>query len=122
VFIVIFVHVDAVTAGFLGTVLGATVGTVGTLITKYFDERKARREVIQKTAFEYWQTTFQAALTKGPPEVPFEAFFLHAVQIMELAERKDLAQDEFIAELNKARARHDARVSEWIHTRGPKIS
>jgi hypothetical protein len=89
---------DAATAGLVGAAIGFSGNALITWINRYFDEKKARCELKLKTAFDYWQTAFQAAISKGSENVPFEAFFLHAVQIMELTERKDLSADEFIVD------------------------
>jgi len=50
--------------------------------------------------------------------VPFEASFFLAVKIMELAERKHVSEEEFVAELKRLRERHNIMVGEWLQTRG----
>jgi hypothetical protein len=91
---------DAATAGLLGTAIGAAIGFFGnasiTWINRSFDEKRARRELKTKTAFDYWQTAFQKT-----EAVPFEASFFLAIKIMELTERKHLSEEEFVAELKK---------------------
>jgi hypothetical protein len=45
---------NAAVAGFLGTCIG-TFGTLAvTWLTKHYEEKKARRELMVKTAWDYW--------------------------------------------------------------------
>jgi hypothetical protein len=46
---------DAATAALVGAALGF-VGNALTWITKHFDERKAQRELIIKSAWDYYTT------------------------------------------------------------------
>ena len=66
---------DAATAGLIGVVIGSLANTVVTWINKHFEERKASREFRQKTAFDYWQTAFQAAIEQRAQLCPSRPHF-----------------------------------------------
>jgi hypothetical protein len=51
-------HIDAATAGFLGTISGGIIGLAGNLITEFFDDRKERRQLMVKAAWDYWSKRF----------------------------------------------------------------
>jgi hypothetical protein len=113
--------VDIATAGLIGTVLGAIISQLGSLITGYFNDRKARRELMYKTAFDYWKTAFEAAQSKDNRNVPFEALFLYGMELMEISERH-LSKKHFLTKVKEARARHDELIKNWMENSGPKIA
>jgi hypothetical protein len=94
---------NAAVAGFLGTCIG-TFGTLAvTWLTKHYEEKKARRELMVKTAWDYWAKGFDAAQTRGAQTAPFEAFMFHALKIIELADHKSLSNKQLRDELKKIR-------------------
>ena|ERR1700731_1604238 len=117
-----WVQLPTAIAGFVGVLVGSFGTFAVTWLTKHYEEKKARRELRIKTAFDYWKSAFEAAQAKGRDTVPFEAFFPFALQIIDLAERKGLSQEQFMAELSKVRARHDALTADWLRSHGPKIA
>ncbi|MGA8656448.1 MAG: hypothetical protein WB586_09890 [Chthoniobacterales bacterium] len=114
--------VDSATATLLGTILGAAISQLANLINGYFGERKARRKLMYKTAFDYWKTAFDAAQASNNKNVPFEALFLYATELMAISERKYRSKEVFLAKVAEARARHDALIKNWMETSGPKIA
>jgi hypothetical protein len=113
-----WVQLPTAIAGFVGVLVGAFGTFAVTWLTKHYEEKKARRELRVKIAFDYWQTTFKTAQDKSREPIPFEAFFLHALHIIDLAERKNLSQDQFLAELDKLQTRHAAIIANWTRTHG----
>jgi hypothetical protein len=47
---------NAATAGLVGAAIGFGGNAVVTLITKHYEERKARREILVKTAWDYFSS------------------------------------------------------------------
>ena len=114
--------VDSATATLLGTVLGAMISQAANVINGFFGDRKARRELMYKTAFDYWKTAFQAAEARNFKNVPFEALFLYRMELMAISERNYRSKEAFLAKVAEARARHDALIKNWMETSGPKIA
>jgi hypothetical protein len=115
-------NIDSATFGLLGAVIGAVISQVGNLTTRVFDDRKARRELMYKTAFDYWKTAFEAAQVVNNRNVPFEALFLYAIELMEISERKKRSLQHFLDEVTEARVRHDALIKNWKESAGPKVA
>ena len=113
---------DAATAALAGTGIGLLGNALVTWINRHYDERKARRELMYKTGFDYWKTAFEAAQVIGNRNVPFEAFFLYGIELMELSEDKTLSKEQRLVKVGEARMRHDMLIKNWMETAGPKIA
>ena len=98
---------DSATAALIGAAFGASGGIAGNLIKSYFDERKARRELMLKTAYDFWQSVYQEARDSKVQIDPFETFVFHITKVLELAERKNLTNEKIRAELKKIRELSD---------------
>jgi hypothetical protein len=98
---------NAAIAGLIGTALGASGGIVGNLIKSYFDERKARRELMLKTAYDFWRSVYEEARAKNVQIDPFETFVFHITKVLELAGRKNLTNKKIRIALKKIRELSD---------------
>ena len=91
---------DAATAGLIGAAVGFLANALVTWINRHFDERKARRELMIKAAWDYYALT----LNKSQPEVPtapFSTYLFHTVKTVELAMRKNLSDQKIAEEMRR---------------------
>jgi hypothetical protein len=58
--------VDSATATLLGTVLGAMISQAANVINGFFGDRKARRELMYKTAFDYLEDSIPGSRGSKP--------------------------------------------------------
>ena len=72
-----------------------------TWINRNFDERKERRELLIKTAWDYFSNQFEVLKLSGGIMAPFEVFALYTVNVLELALRKDMSNQEVLDEMRK---------------------
>lgn len=95
---------DAATGVVLGAAIGAfsaligVFGNVGvTWITKHYDERKERRELILKSAWDYYSTVLEVGKAiPGSKQQPFDAFLFYMVKVVDLALRKGLSDEQLL--------------------------
>jgi hypothetical protein len=96
---------NAATAGLIGAAIGAASGILGnilaTWINKHFDERKAQRELMIKTAWDYYSSDLEVAKSDGGALLPPETFIFYTVKIVELAMHKGLSDKKLLNELRK---------------------
>jgi hypothetical protein len=81
---------DATTAALLGAVIGFLGNAFVTWINKHFDERKAQRELMLKTAWDYYSSRLELAkeVAKergGGDFPPFSTFLFHTIRTVDLA-------------------------------------
>jgi hypothetical protein len=98
---------NAAIAGLIGTALGASGGIAENLIKSYFDERKARRELMLKTAYDFWRSVYDEARAKSVQIDPFETFVFHTMKVLELTERSDLTNEKIRSALKEIRELSD---------------
>jgi hypothetical protein len=55
----------AATAGLIGAALGFCGNSLVAWINRHFDERKARRELLVKTAWDYFSSRYETAKVTG---------------------------------------------------------
>ena len=72
-----------------------------TCINRHYDERKARRELLVKTAWDYFSSKFEIAKLTGGALAPFEVFVFYTVKVVELAVRKNLSDEKTLDEMRK---------------------
>jgi hypothetical protein len=92
----------------IAALAGAGIGFVGnaltTWINRYFDEKKARRELAVKTACDQWATEFNGRINKsGGRLAPLEVYLFHTLKVVDLATRKNLSNEEIIGGVRKIR-------------------
>lgn len=94
---------DSAIAGLLGAAIGFAGNAVVTCINKHYDEKKARRELLVKTAWDHYSSVSELAKTKeGGVLMPFELFVLHTTRVIELALRAQfLSNEETLKEMHK---------------------
>jgi hypothetical protein len=97
---------DATTAALLGAAIGFLGNALLTWINKHFDERKARRELIVKTAWDCYSTRLEPAKERaregGAGRFPlFSVFLFHTIKTVDLALRKNLSNEEIADEMRK---------------------
>lgn len=103
---------NAALAGLLGTIAGGFIGSAATFINRYFDEKKARRDLMVKTAWDQWSTGFEWIKSRGGQLPPLEVYFFHTLKVVELAARKNLSNEQIIAEVRKTRELTNAIIAE----------
>jgi hypothetical protein len=74
-------------------------------VTKFlrYHDRKERRQLMVKAAWDYWSKGFDAAQSWNAQTAPFEAFMFHALKVIELSQRRELSDEQLRDELKKAR-------------------
>jgi hypothetical protein len=97
---------DATTAALLGAAIGFLGNAVVTWINKHFDERKAQRELMLKTAWDYYSSRLELAkeVAKergGGHFPPFSTFLFHTIRTVDLALRKNLSNQQIAEEMRK---------------------
>jgi hypothetical protein len=96
--------------------LGAGIGTVGTLvltwINRHFDEKKAQRELLIKTGWDHFSTFAEWAKVKGGNLAPFETYLFHTLKVIELASKKNLSNEQIIEEVRKIRELTNAIIAD----------
>jgi hypothetical protein len=97
---------DATTAALLGAAIGFLGNAVVTWINKRFDERKARRELMIKTAWDYYSSRREIAeeVAKergGGKFTPFSTFLFHTIRTVDLALRENLSNQQIAEEMRK---------------------
>lgn len=92
---------DAATAGLIGAALGFLGNALVTWINKHFDERKAWRELLIKSAWDYYSSRREIFKITGGKMVPFEVFLLYTVKTINLALRKNLSNEDILRELQE---------------------
>jgi hypothetical protein len=92
---------DAATAALVGAALGFVGNALVTWINKHFDERKARRELIIKSAWDYYTTRLEITKALGGSFPPFETFLFYTTKVIDLALRKNLSNQEVLEQLRK---------------------
>jgi hypothetical protein len=103
---------DAATAALIGAAIGFLGNALVTWITKHFDERKARRELMLKTAWDYYSSRLELAKEVAKERgrgnfPPFSTFLFHTIRTVDLALRENLSNQQIaegmrkIEELNK---------------------
>jgi hypothetical protein len=96
---------DAATAGLLGAAIGFCGTAVVTWITKHYEERKARREILVKTAWDYFSSRSDLAKNiRNATLMPFELYIFYTVKVVELALRENLSNQEVLDEMRKYHA------------------
>jgi hypothetical protein len=98
---------DSAKSALIGIALGAFAGIAGTWIKSYFDDRKSRREVMLNIAYDFWQSVYQEARARGVQIDPFETFVFHTMKVLELAQHKNLTNEQIRAQLKKIRELSD---------------
>jgi len=93
---------DAATAGLVGAAIGFGGNAVVTWITKHYEERKARREILVKTAWDYFSSHSDLAKNLDVTLMPFELYIFYTVKVVELALRENLSNQEVLDEMRGA--------------------
>lgn len=107
---------DAATAALVGAAIGFVGNALVTWINKHFDERKARREIILKSAWDYYATRLEIAKDwakvrpEGAPIPPFSTFLFYTTKVVDLALRKNLSDQKVLKELRKIHALEEQMV------------
>jgi hypothetical protein len=101
---------DTTTAALLGAaigVIGTAIGIFGnalvTWINRHFDERKARRELMIKTAWDYYSSRLELAKDgklRGPLP-PFSNILFLVTRIVDLGLRENLSNQQIAEEMRK---------------------
>jgi hypothetical protein len=93
---------DAAAAGLIGAALGFLGNALVTWINKHYDERKAQRELMIKTSWDYYVSVGEAGKNiPGGILMPFEVFILYTPRVVELALRENLSNEEIVDEMRK---------------------
>jgi|HubBroStandDraft_3_1064219.scaffolds.fasta_scaffold235677_2 hypothetical protein len=89
----------------VGAGIGFGVNAVVTLITKHYQERKSRREILVKTAWDYFSNRSDLAKYIGDIKMmQFELYIFYTVKVVELALRENLSNQEILDEMRKYHA------------------
>ncbi len=103
---------DAATAALFGAGIGIFGTLVSTWINRHFDEKKARRELMVKTAWDHYSTFAEFTKTKGGALAPFETYLFHTLKVIEIALSKNLSNEEIVEEVRKIRGLSRAIIAD----------
>jgi hypothetical protein len=111
--------------------LGALVGTCGTLfvtwISKRSEERRHLREITTRTAVEYWAKRHEMVLAHPTPGesyqlMPLDGYVVHLVALSKLLEGSNLSEESAVQILRKAQQITEACDKEIRSRPSPRIS
>ena len=85
-----------------GGAITGSVTVLSLLISRYFDERRERRELIVRIATENYGRYADAAKRLGGNLEPIESFIIHATEIMKIVDDGVSSESEIRDRLRKA--------------------
>jgi hypothetical protein len=95
---------NAAIAALVGAGIGFAGNALTTWINRYFDEKKASRELVVKTAWDQWSTELQTRMKGGGGVLaPLEVYLFHTLKVIDLAAQKNLSNEEIVSEVRKIR-------------------
>jgi len=93
---------NAAIAALAGAVIGFVGNALSTWINRYFDEKKARRELMVKTAWDQWSTEFNRIRSSPARLAPLEVYLFHTLKVVDLATRTNLSNEQIVARARAA--------------------
>jgi hypothetical protein len=100
----------------IAALAGAGIGIFGTLgstwINRFFDERKARRELLIKTSWDHFLTRAEITKVKGGELARFETYVFYTLKVIDLALTKNLSNEQIVEELRKIRGLTNAIIAD----------
>jgi hypothetical protein len=103
---------NAAIAALAGAVIGFVGNALSTWINRYFDEKKARRELMVKTAWDQWSTEFNRTRSSPARLAPLEVYLFHTLKVVDLATRTNLSNEQIVVEVRKIRRLTNAIIAD----------
>jgi hypothetical protein len=94
---------NAATAALFHAGIGIFGNLALTWINRHFDEKKTRRELIIRTAWDHFSTMGEWSKDRGFGLAPFETYLFHTNEGHRIGLNKDLSNEQIVEEVRKIR-------------------
>ena len=106
----------------LGSLITGLVAVAITWVTKYYEEKRSKRDLFLNAAIANWNRAFEIATArgKGEPVVPLEYFIFHMTKMGKFITDEDMNVDELEEAYKELDSVYDAFQKRWADVKKAK--